>query len=175
VLASVASYETEVRAERIAAGKAAKTAKIEAIIKLGSITGLLSHDLGGEGGEDRSDHQGGRHAAGGEQGRQAQGHPQQGDAHGADHDLADEGGEEEGDADRQGVELVEADDLRSAAAGMSRATLRSCRVGNSFGKTWEPGSISGPVDHRRLGLLHNAGVAIPGREELTPLATGRKN
>jgi DNA invertase Pin-like site-specific DNA recombinase len=35
VLASVASYETEVRAERIAAGKAAKAAKIEAIIKAG--------------------------------------------------------------------------------------------------------------------------------------------
>lgn len=35
VLASVASYETEVRAERIAAGRAAKAAKIEAIIKAG--------------------------------------------------------------------------------------------------------------------------------------------
>src|SRR5579885_3889213 len=35
VLASVASYETEVRAERIAAGKAAKQARIEAIIKAG--------------------------------------------------------------------------------------------------------------------------------------------
>jgi DNA invertase Pin-like site-specific DNA recombinase len=35
VLASVASYETEVRAERIAAGKGAKAAKIEAIIKAG--------------------------------------------------------------------------------------------------------------------------------------------
>ncbi len=35
VLASVASYETEVRAERIAAGRAAKQAKIEAIIKAG--------------------------------------------------------------------------------------------------------------------------------------------
>lgn len=35
VLASVASYETEVRAERIAAGKAAKAAKIEAIVKAG--------------------------------------------------------------------------------------------------------------------------------------------
>lgn len=35
VLASVASYETEVRAERIAAGKAAKAARIEAIIKAG--------------------------------------------------------------------------------------------------------------------------------------------
>ncbi len=35
VLASVASYETEVRAERIAAGRAAKAAKIEAIIKSG--------------------------------------------------------------------------------------------------------------------------------------------
>ena len=35
VLASVAAYETEVRAERIAAGKAAKAAKIEAIIKAG--------------------------------------------------------------------------------------------------------------------------------------------
>jgi DNA invertase Pin-like site-specific DNA recombinase len=35
VLASVASYETEVRAERIAAGKAAKAAKIEATIKAG--------------------------------------------------------------------------------------------------------------------------------------------
>jgi DNA invertase Pin-like site-specific DNA recombinase len=33
VLASVAVYETEVSAERIAAGKAAKAAKIEAIIK----------------------------------------------------------------------------------------------------------------------------------------------
>jgi DNA invertase Pin-like site-specific DNA recombinase len=35
VLASVAAYETEVRAERIAAGKAAKAARIEAIIKAG--------------------------------------------------------------------------------------------------------------------------------------------
>jgi len=35
VLASVASYETEVRAERIAAGKAAKAARIEAIIQAG--------------------------------------------------------------------------------------------------------------------------------------------
>jgi DNA invertase Pin-like site-specific DNA recombinase len=35
VLASVASYETEIRAERIAAGKAAKQAKTEAIIKAG--------------------------------------------------------------------------------------------------------------------------------------------
>jgi DNA invertase Pin-like site-specific DNA recombinase len=35
VLASVAAYETEVRAERIAAGKAAKAAKIEAIVKAG--------------------------------------------------------------------------------------------------------------------------------------------
>jgi DNA invertase Pin-like site-specific DNA recombinase len=35
VLASVASYETEVRAERIAAGRAAKAAKIEAIIQAG--------------------------------------------------------------------------------------------------------------------------------------------
>ncbi len=35
VLSSVASYETEVRAERIAAGRAAKAAKIEAIIKAG--------------------------------------------------------------------------------------------------------------------------------------------
>ncbi len=35
VLASVASYETEVRAERIAAGKAAKQAKIDAIIQAG--------------------------------------------------------------------------------------------------------------------------------------------
>ena len=35
VLASVASYETEVRAERIAAGRAAKQARIEAIIRAG--------------------------------------------------------------------------------------------------------------------------------------------
>src|SRR5437763_3015917 len=35
VLASVAAYETEVRGERIAAGKAAKQAKIEAIVKAG--------------------------------------------------------------------------------------------------------------------------------------------
>ncbi len=35
VLASVASYETEVRGERIAAGKAAKRAKAEAIIRAG--------------------------------------------------------------------------------------------------------------------------------------------
>lgn len=35
VLASVAAYETEVRAERIAAGKAAKAAKIEAFVKAG--------------------------------------------------------------------------------------------------------------------------------------------
>ncbi len=33
VLASVAAYGTEVRAERIAAGKAAKAAKVEAIIR----------------------------------------------------------------------------------------------------------------------------------------------
>ncbi|MBV9121870.1 MAG: recombinase family protein [Planctomycetes bacterium] len=36
VLAIVAAYETEIRAERIAAGKAAKQAKIDAIIKAGS-------------------------------------------------------------------------------------------------------------------------------------------
>ncbi len=35
VLASVASYETEIRAERIAAKRAAKQAKIEAIVKAG--------------------------------------------------------------------------------------------------------------------------------------------
>ncbi|HEX4608271.1 MAG TPA: recombinase family protein [Urbifossiella sp.] len=35
VLASVASYETEVRAERIAAGRAAKQARIEAIVRAG--------------------------------------------------------------------------------------------------------------------------------------------
>ncbi len=35
VLASVAAYETEIRAERIAAGKAAKQAKIDAIVKAG--------------------------------------------------------------------------------------------------------------------------------------------
>lgn len=35
VLASVAAYETEVRGERIAAGKAAKQARIEAIVKAG--------------------------------------------------------------------------------------------------------------------------------------------
>ncbi len=35
MLTSVASDETEVRAERIAAGKAAKQAKIEAIIRAG--------------------------------------------------------------------------------------------------------------------------------------------
>ncbi len=35
MLASVASYETEIRAERIAAGRAAKATRIEAIIKSG--------------------------------------------------------------------------------------------------------------------------------------------
>ncbi len=35
VLSSVASYETEVRAERIAAGRAAKQARIDAIVKAG--------------------------------------------------------------------------------------------------------------------------------------------
>ena len=35
VLASVAAYETEVRGERIAAGKAAKAAKIDAIVRAG--------------------------------------------------------------------------------------------------------------------------------------------
>jgi len=35
VLASVASYETEIRAERIAAGRAAKAARIDAIVKAG--------------------------------------------------------------------------------------------------------------------------------------------
>ena len=35
LIASVASYETEIRAERIAAGRAAKAAKIEAIVKAG--------------------------------------------------------------------------------------------------------------------------------------------
>ena len=35
MLASVAAYETEIRAERIAAGKAAKAAKIDAILKAG--------------------------------------------------------------------------------------------------------------------------------------------
>jgi DNA invertase Pin-like site-specific DNA recombinase len=35
VLATLASYETEVRVERIAAGRAAKQAKIDAIVKVG--------------------------------------------------------------------------------------------------------------------------------------------
>lgn len=35
VLASVASYETEIRAERIAAGRAAKAARIDAIVRAG--------------------------------------------------------------------------------------------------------------------------------------------
>jgi DNA invertase Pin-like site-specific DNA recombinase len=42
VLASVAAYETEVRGERIAAGKAAKAAKIEAIIKAGGTPPLVN-------------------------------------------------------------------------------------------------------------------------------------
>jgi DNA invertase Pin-like site-specific DNA recombinase len=42
VLASVASYETEVRAERIAAGKAAKAAKIDAIIKAGGTPPIIN-------------------------------------------------------------------------------------------------------------------------------------
>lgn len=35
MLASVASYETEIRAERIAAGRATKQAKIDAIVQAG--------------------------------------------------------------------------------------------------------------------------------------------
>jgi DNA invertase Pin-like site-specific DNA recombinase len=42
VLASVAAYETEVRAERIAAGKAAKQAKIDAIIKAGGTPPVIN-------------------------------------------------------------------------------------------------------------------------------------
>jgi len=42
VLASVASYETEVRAERIAAGKAAKAAKIDAILKAGGTPPVIN-------------------------------------------------------------------------------------------------------------------------------------
>ena len=42
VLASVAAYETEVRAERIAAGKAAKAGKIEAIIKAGGTPPVIN-------------------------------------------------------------------------------------------------------------------------------------
>ncbi len=38
----MASYETEVRAERIAAGKAAKAAKIEAIIKAGGTPPVIN-------------------------------------------------------------------------------------------------------------------------------------
>jgi hypothetical protein len=53
-----------------------------------------------------------------QQGRQAQGHPEQGDADRGDDDFADEEGEEEGDDDRQGVEPVEADGVRGAAAGV---------------------------------------------------------
>jgi DNA invertase Pin-like site-specific DNA recombinase len=44
VLASVAAYETEVRAERIAAGKAAKAARIEAIIKAGGMPPPVNKD-----------------------------------------------------------------------------------------------------------------------------------
>jgi DNA invertase Pin-like site-specific DNA recombinase len=42
VLASVAAYETEIRAERIAAGRAAKQAKIDAIIKAGGIPPVIN-------------------------------------------------------------------------------------------------------------------------------------
>ncbi len=42
MLASVAAYETEVRAERIAAGKAAKQAKIDAIIKAGGTPPVIN-------------------------------------------------------------------------------------------------------------------------------------
>jgi hypothetical protein len=42
VLASVASYETEVRTERIAAGKAAKQARIEAIIQAGGTPPVIN-------------------------------------------------------------------------------------------------------------------------------------
>jgi DNA invertase Pin-like site-specific DNA recombinase len=42
VLASVASYETEIRAERIAAGKAAKQAKIDAILKAGGTPPVIN-------------------------------------------------------------------------------------------------------------------------------------
>ncbi|HEX4612569.1 MAG TPA: recombinase family protein [Urbifossiella sp.] len=42
VLASVAAYETEVRGERIAAGKAAKAAKIEAIVNAGGTPPMVN-------------------------------------------------------------------------------------------------------------------------------------
>jgi DNA invertase Pin-like site-specific DNA recombinase len=42
VLASVAAYETEIRAERIAAGKAAKAAKIAAIIRAGAVPPVIN-------------------------------------------------------------------------------------------------------------------------------------
>jgi hypothetical protein len=42
VLASVTAYETEVRAERIAAGKAAKAMKIAAIIQAGGTPPIVN-------------------------------------------------------------------------------------------------------------------------------------
>jgi DNA invertase Pin-like site-specific DNA recombinase len=74
VRASVASYETEVRAERIAAGKAAKTAKIEAIVRAGGTPPIIN--------------KGGR----------PKGIPNKGHAEGADQDPQDEGRAEEGGA-----------------------------------------------------------------------------
>jgi len=44
VLASVAAYEPEIRAERIAAGKAAQQAKIDAIIKAGGTPPVINKD-----------------------------------------------------------------------------------------------------------------------------------
>jgi DNA invertase Pin-like site-specific DNA recombinase len=49
VLAAVASYETEVRAERIASGKAANAARIDAIIKAGGVPPVANKNRRPEG------------------------------------------------------------------------------------------------------------------------------
>ncbi len=65
-----------------------------------------------------------------------------GHAHGADDDPPDEAGEEEGSDDRQGVELVEADRVRSAEAGLKSKVLQNCTDRNSDAKRSGLGSIT---------------------------------
>src|SRR5207245_1986266 len=63
-------------------------------------------------------------------------HPEQGDSHRGKDGGADEGRGKEGRPHRQGVEPVEADRLRGAAPGLSRAALQSLVETTRLGKTW---------------------------------------
>jgi DNA invertase Pin-like site-specific DNA recombinase len=149
VLASVAAYETEIRAERIAAGKAAKQAKIDAIIKAGGTPPPVN--------------KGGR----------PKGIPNKVTPTVQTMIInQDEGRAEEGSCHRQEVELVEADGVRGAAPGLKSKALRSCADRNRSAKSWGLVPRPGPVDHTRPGLLDNAAVAKVGRGDLHAEACG---